>query len=302
MPKAPQTSPAAASGRWPVVLLPGLNLDSLGNYLAALGLLRLARKWPAVRACWRGEEFALVNGPADVNELKSFLVEIGANASWSPYGKPWYQSQKADTKTQTAERTACWRAFDATEEEVVCFQSHLAVGERLNFNPLFGTGGNSGKRDFTKGWEKAVTALEKPPRAWSRAKLEGDLDAFLTGGPCECLADYNAACWFSAANKAFNSGTAKPFREGQVTPWAMALACEAFPLLRGSASRQLGSRRRATGAFPFVVTAAAPEAAGETGRSAGEAWMPVWYQPLSSYERCQAIFGRFIWKECLSIT
>ena len=96
-----------------------------------------------------------------------------------------------------------------------------------------------------------------------------------------CFDKYNAGCWFGAANEAFNSGTKKPSRQGQVSPWAMALACEAFGLFQGSPSRRLGSARRATGAFPFVTTGAAPTAAGEAGKNLGELWLPVWEQPMS---------------------
>jgi CRISPR-associated protein Csx17 len=171
------------------------------------------------------------------------------------------------------------------------FHSHVACGDRLSFNPLFGSGGNSGNRGFDDGWQEAVSALRTPPRKWKPEKLRADLGSFLVGNACECLAGLNASSWFSAANKAFNSGTARPFREGQVTPWAMALACEAFPLLRGSPSRQLGRLRRATGAFPFVTTAAAPEAAGEASRCVGEVWLPVWDRPMSLPE-VSALFSR----------
>jgi len=38
----------------PAIALPGLRPDSLGNYLASLGLLRLlAREWPEVRIAWK---------------------------------------------------------------------------------------------------------------------------------------------------------------------------------------------------------------------------------------------------------
>jgi CRISPR-associated protein Csx17 len=71
----------------------------------------------------------------------------------------------------------------------------------------------------------------------------------------------------------------------------MALACEAFGLFQGSTSRQLGSARRATGAFPFVTTGAAPTAAGEAGKNLGEIWLPVWEQPMSLAE-VVALFQR----------
>lgn len=274
------------------VALPGLNLDSLGNYLAALGTLTLARrKWPSVRGCWKDERFVLVGGPAEIGDLEAFLSEIAEQRGWSAYAKTWDSQQKADTKAQSARNSSLWRAKDADETELAFFHSHLATGRKLHFNPLFGTGGNSGKRDFPKGWDRAAAFLHKPPRGTKREDLTADLRAFLTGEPCQCLGDFNAACWFSAANKAFNSGTAKPFREGQLTPWAMVLACEAFPLFRGSAARRLGSGRRAMGAFPFIVAPPAPETAGEAGRITGEAWLPVWHRPMSVPE-VEAVFAR----------
>ena len=287
LPKTHAAPPAA----WTVLPLPGLTPDSLGLCLSALGLLSVCtRRWRNVRGGWRDGVFILVSGPEGEAELADALVELAVQGSWTGYQKGWDKAQKAD-RGESAEHTALWRAQQADEDLLPVFHAHLATASRLSFNPLFGTGGNAGRRDFTTGWTKAVGALKKPPRGWSREALNADLLAFLHGEPCRCLADYSAGCWFSAANKAFNSGTARPFREGQVTPWAMALACEGFPLLRGSPSRQLGRLRRATGAFPFVTTAAAPEAAGEAGRCVAEVWLPVWDRPMSLPE-VSALFSR----------
>ena len=274
---SPQQRPRLA-----VVTLPGLHLDSLGLGLSALGLLSLcSRHWPSVRGGWRGSVFYLAGGPATEDELVKYIATIGESGKWSSYRKGWGEHQKADTKAKSGKNTALWCAREAEEYSLSLLQSHIAPAARLSFNPLFGTGGNAGKRDFSTGWAKATTAIEKPPRGRKRETLNADLAAFLRGEPGVCLADYNAGCWFGAANKAFNSGTTKPFREGQVSPWAMALACEAFGLFQGSPSRRLGSARRATGAFPFVTTGAAPTAAGEAGKNLGELWLPVWEQPMS---------------------
>lgn len=275
-----------------VVPLPGLHLDSLGLGLAALGLLSLcSHRWSSVRGGWRGSVFYLAGGPATEDELFIYVASIGERAEWSGYQKGWDKHQKADTKAKSGKNTALWRAREADEASLTLLQSHIAPASRLSFNPLFGTGGNAGKRDFSKGWSKAVSDIEKPPRGWSRKLLNDDLTALLRGEPGLCLSDFNSGCWFGAANKAFNSGTAKPFREGQISPWAMALACEAFGLFQGSPSRRLGSARRATGAFPFVTTGASPTAAGEAGKNLGELWLPVWEQPMSLPE-VVALFQR----------
>lgn len=71
----------------------------------------------------------------------------------------------------------------------------------------------------------------------------------------------------------------------------MALACEGLVFFAGSASRRLGARTRPVGAFPFVVVAAAPYAAGEIGRDRGEVWAPLWSRPMTVPE-IAALFTR----------
>lgn len=294
-----------------VVKLPGLHLDALGHYFAALGLLRLtARKWTTVKGCWRDGVFCLVGGPQNFAELEAFALDVGANNGWTQYNQNWSGEQKKDTKDKTARNLSLWKAYQTDEAAAVFVLSHIATAERLSFNPVFGTGGNAGKRNFSKGWEKAVDAVKAVvPSASRRGKKKTeaqpavlltptmptqarqDLKLFLHGESCSLLADYGAACWFSAANKIYNFSPDKPYREGQITPWAMLLACEAFPLLVGATSRQIGSQRKGTGAFPFVTQGAAPEAEKETGVVEGEFWAPVWGRPLSLAE-VSALFKR----------
>lgn len=206
------------------VQVPGLTLDTLGLYLASLGLLRLARRdWPQVRGCWRGGSFILVGGPVSVTELEDFVFEVGTTDAWTPYSKAWDTAQKKDTKLSQSNKpvvnVAEWRAFAATESEALLLQSHLAPGEQRNsFNPLLGMGGNAGNRLFASGWEKARSAVLKPGRGIKTGDLRQDLSAFLTGSSCKYLSDFGGGCWFSAANKVFNSGFKKAFAQGQIAP------------------------------------------------------------------------------------
>lgn len=302
-----------------IIRLAGLHLDTLGHYFVALGLLRLStREWPTVKGCWRDGVFCLVGGPQNFAELEIFLQQIGANNEWTPYTQGWSETQKKDTKDKTARNLALWRANNTNEADAVFALSHIATAERLSFNPVFGTGGNAGKRNFSKGWKKAKEAVEaKAPASKSKRNkkkkdepldyslfsgagtpakemplaAKHDLSAFFNGETCSLLSDYGAACWFSAANKIYNFSPDKPFRDGQITPWAMLLACEAFPLLVGSTSRQIGFQRQGTGAFPFVTQGIAPENEKETGSVEGEFWAPVWGNPLSLPE-VSALFKR----------
>ena len=275
-----------------VVPLKGLNADSLGAYLAALGLFSLAaRRWPSVRACWRNTGFCLVGGPIALDEIVEFVSEVGEKNDWTPYDKSWDQDKRADVGGKTSKRTERWRAFGAEERSLPAFGAHLALDGRVKMNPLLGTGGNAGQRKFDRGWSKAVSCIRKPPRGQSRESLKTDIEAFLDGKSCACLGDFSAGSWFGAANKIYNHGARQPFREGQITPWAMVLACEGLPYFSGGVSRRLGSRRQPKGAFPFITEAMAPQRADEAGNIEAEVWAPIWKQPMTGPE-LQSLFLR----------
>ena len=279
--------------RLPVVSFPGLNADSLGTYLASLGLFSLVtRKWPNVRACWKNERFCLVDGPFTLEEMADQVAGVGANRCWNEYEKLWDADKKADVKKKTSVRTARWRSLRADEELLPLFGAHLALDRRIKMNPLLGTGGNAGKRDFAKGWKEAVKAIENPPRRQSRDTLNEDIQAYLEGRTCHYLGrKFNAGSWFGSDNKIYNHGTKRPFREGEVTPWAMALACEGLVFLAGGTSRQLGSRSQPKGAFPFVTEEMAPKSADEAGGVEAEVWFPIWDRPMTKPE-LTALFVR----------
>jgi CRISPR-associated protein Csx17 len=294
--------------RLPALALPGLSPDSLGNYLASLGLLRvLSRKWPSTRIAWRDEVLQVVGGPPTLDALLDELVRVADTQTteqkeWTQYDKPWSDAQKKGTRAKSGRPLALWLA-QAAEQYLALFAAHAVPQARTSFNPLLGSGGNAGRRDFAKGWKHAVDALAAAPMKSKRPKSRGkkaavsdggavsyiderrsELRALLQGQPATWLLDkLSAGSWFSGATKLYNSGQS-PSREGQTSPWAMALACEGLPLLAGCPSRRLGARARAVGAFPFVTEAAAPEGVGEAGRILGEVWAPLWARPMTLAE------------------
>lgn len=276
--------------------LPGLRPDTLGNYLASLGLLRiLARRWPDVRACWHDEAFHLVGGPATIDEMVDVLAD--EKHEWTPYERRWADAQERSTKS--GKPLALWQA-SAEENELELLAAHVVPAARLSFNPMLGSGGNAGRRNFSEGWKRAIDALKPKKRGSKKStvKAEDDqhrkraeLKALVLGEPTSwMLAKLNAASWFGDANKLYNSGQG-PSREGTISPWAMVLACEGLPFFAGGASRRLGARAQAVGAFPFVTRAAAPCVSGEAGRDRAEVWAPLWERPMTLRE-VVALFGR----------
>lgn len=271
-----------------VIPLPGLRPEVLGNYLASLGLLRLlAREWPSVRIAWR-EGVLHVVGKPDLDAIVAALVNIADEGAWTPYERKWGKAQKESTGRQSGRPLALWEA-EIQETALETFRAHaVPFAQQVAFNPLLGTGGNAGRRDFAKGWKAAVDSLKKPPKGINNGD---ELRAWLLGKPASwLLAGLGAASWFSSANKLYNSGQ-QPYREEPLSPWAMALACEGLPFFAGAPSRRLGARAPAQGAFPFICRPAAPTAPGEAGRDRGEVWAPLWERPMTLPE-VRALFQR----------
>lgn len=277
--------------RLPGVPTPGLRPTSLGNYLATLGLLLVAsRRWLGVRLAWRDGIPCLVGGPASVDELGQEMVACARNQTWTAYELAWQSKQKEGTKAKSGDPVALFRAT-AEEAMLSKLDAHIVPAARLFFNPLLGSGGNAGKRKFADGWKKAANELHRRAASGEHVETENDLQAWLEGKPVTLLMEkLQAASWFSDANKLFNSGQ-NPAREGQISPWAMVLACEGLDLFAGGVSRRLGARTRPLGAFPFVTGPAAPTVAGEAGRDRGEVWAPLWARPATLAE-VRVIFRR----------
>lgn len=344
----------AAELRLPVLALPGLSPDSLGNYLASLGLFRLlSRRWPSTRIAWRDEVLQVVGSPTTLDELLDELVRIAgtqcdsdvSKREWTQYDKAWSDAQKKGTKAKSGALLALWQA-EAQESQLQFFAAHAVPHARVSFNPLLGSGGNAGKRDFSKGWtaaanvlattkkqadeqyqaaitkakedceraqaragtkkteaarQRAVAAANEKYQAAIRAAEEArravvepkdDLRCLLLGLPTQREpAGFNGGSWFSEATKLYNSGQS-PAREGQISPWAMVLACEGLAFLAGGASRRLGARSaRAVGAFPFITQPVAASAEKEADRLRGEIWTPLWSRPISLAE-ASSLFSR----------
>jgi len=340
--------------RLPVLALPGLSPDSLGNYLASLGLLRvLSRRWPSTRIAWRDEVLQVVGGPTTLDELLDELVRIAntqvnsdvSKREWTQYDKAWSDAQKKGTKAKSGAPLALWQA-EAQEDQLPFFAAHAVPHARVSFNPLLGSGGNAGKRDFSKGWTAAANALatmqkqaderyqaairkakedcQKDQRSAGTRKTEAarqkavaaanqkyqaaltaaeevrravvepqdDLRCLLLGLPTQRdPVGFNGGSWFSEATKLYNSGQSLA-REGQISPWAMVLACEGLAFLAGGASRRLGARSaRAVGAFPFITQPIAASAEKEADRLRGEIWTCLWGRPMTLAE-VSTLFSR----------
>lgn len=248
------------------VSFPGIMADTLGGYLAGLGLLRAATlKWPGVRGCWRNQMFLLCAAEITAPDITEFF-----RTEWQPTPyRRWWKGQKALGPARAK----------ATLADVALLDSHIVSrgGERNIYNPVFGTGGNVGKRDFAK-------VCEICGKLRNQAGAEDWLDATLWNRTDVALPDLpSTGTWFVQANKTFNSGS-DVAREGQLSPWSWMLAFEGALCLAGGVNRLLSATARPYGAFPFVTEPPAPEHSGELGTVRAEFWAPDWDSPASLIE------------------
>jgi len=261
------------------VRCPGIRPDTLGGYLSGLGLLVVASGLREnVRGCWREGGFTLLGRDLRVGNLEEELCR------WRPrpYHRWWAPHQKADTKAKSDRNL--WAARNtAAQDEVELLDSHIvgaggnyfSSGGRNYFNPVFGTGGNIGKRDIAKVYDEALRLIADAhgqARRWLRATLFEDSDVSLP----ELR---GAGTWFVSANKLFNSGQ-QWYREGQISPWSFLLALEGARLLAGGASRRISAARHYA-VFPFVSISTAAEASQDAAGGRAEFWAPLWSEPAS---------------------
>jgi CRISPR-associated protein Csx17 len=267
----------------PLRIIPflGIHTDSLGHYLMGLGLLRaVSAHWPTTLAVWREGVFHLVAGFTQEVAIDFLLRE------WkpTPYERWWAAGQKVDTKAKTGRHVAELRSSAAIPAQRAADATLVGVG-RNQFNPLFGTGGNVGKRDLASAWKEAhLLRSDEASIAWLRSSLFGEEST-------EVPPFRNAGTWFVQDNKTFNSGL-EWYREGSLSPWSFLLAMEGALLIRGGSGRRLGARARPYAVFPFVSQALSPAGNEEVGQKLkGEFWAPMWEQPMLLAE-VRALFQR----------
>ncbi len=153
---------------------------------------------------------------------------------------------------------------------------------RRIFNPLFGTGGNIGKRNLAALW-KRCRQLSRQPEAssWLKQALFGIDDVLLP----ELR---GAGTWFAFSNKMFNSGQ-DWYREGRLSPWSFLLAMEGALLLRGGVHRRLSTQTKGKAVFPFMCRPTEPATDGQVAHGKCEFWAPLWSKPATMTE-VEALF------------
>jgi len=290
--------------------LNGINVDSLGHYLAGLGILVAASKrWPAIRACWDQGRFKLLSHQlADIHELVTYLM-----SDWkpTPYERWWndaFSADKALVKKKAIATSIARLRAGAAVTDLGVLDSTVVFNERPITNPLFGllAGKVSEKRTFEaphraclqylnaiRGIDPILNGVAKKLHSGLKA-IRNDsgrinighdwLNAVLLGHSAARVPEIGSTgTWFGFANRTFNSGQ-EWYREGHISPWAFLFAVEGAMNLIGGVNRRLGSRSRPYAVFPFVCDPCQPESDGEIGMGRGEFWAPLWQWPATMCE------------------
>lgn len=258
------------------LVLGGLHTESLGHYLAALGVLRATTgmdEYLNIRGCWKNECFLLYGTASTFNRgaLCQYLLQ-----KWEPvpFERWWSTVQAASKKDAGAIPRA--RASESNERvdhlDAVMVQAHRRI-----FNDLFGTGGNIGKRNLAAVWKQCHELSQKPDaRSWLEHTLFGVDDR-----PLPELK--GAGTWFVFSNKTFNSGQ-DWYREGRLSPWSFLFAMEGALLLRGGVHRRLGTQTKGKAVFPFMCRPMEPTTDGQVAHGRCEFWAPLWNKPATMVE------------------
>jgi len=267
----------------------GIRADSLGGYLMGLGLLSACSKcWPDIRGCWREGGFALFHTNVDSNRIYNFLLKEW-DASQYPTSQVsakgaakvfWTNEQKVDTKAGKSKNIQKLRSH-CNLNELRFLDSHLISITKNVFNPIFGTGGNIGRRSLAKVSLDAKTMLNNAGPENKSSWLNHTLFRYDASLP----ELQSTGTWFVQANKTYNSGQSDFFREGRLSPWSFLLALEGGLLLIGAAERRLTAKARPYAVFPFITESASPTSENEMGlKRVGEFWAPLWDLPASLTE------------------
>jgi CRISPR-associated protein Csx17 len=173
----------------------------------------------------------------------------------------------------------------------------ILTEQNINYPPIFGTGGNDGKLDFSSNFMQnlmQVIDIEPTiePRKKSRKKQAFDKDlsrarlelALFGEGSVELVA--SSVGQFDPGGVGGPNAIAGFEGDSLVNPWDFVLMIEGALMFAGSITWRLGSNR-SNAAFPFMVetsTAGWGSLAESGALSRGEIWLPLWSRPATLRE------------------
>lgn len=318
----------------PTLVLDGCRLEPLGSYLKALGVLRLVGTQldPSARGWWRGDRFAL-DTEYDLDAVLQFLLDdYHPTSLLSPWngGSGFGAKDKKSAQTLAAieatddprfelyrrsitvvRRLATAPDWSEVDKEVQVARCRnelpddavpwidaaivLTGDAGRTFTPLFGTGGNDGRLEFSAnfmGRALAVTGHTKLGKGVDRRRLLG---AALLGDDPGPLLDGSSGQYDPGAGGGVNSAAVGD-AGALLNPWDFVLTFEGGLLFASGAARRMGSEVGNTAAVPFSVDVSRAGPVGDREDVRAEIWAPFWRRPAALAEVTRLIGeGRAEW-------
>ncbi len=210
------------------------------------------------------------------------LVE---SQSWSAGGKDAKARQIALCRSSLPDRAVEW--LDS---------SVVLASDRAVFPPLFGTGGNDGRLEFSSNFMQRFVELLIEPRGRTAPSVVALLENALF--ETASVLEKGTAGQYDPASIDLDTTSASGRKTELSNPWDFILLLEGGLVFASAAARRLGSGINIRAAMPFCVDSspigAASSADGEEAR--GEIWAPVWHGPATLLEVVRLIGeGRAQW-------
>ena len=305
--------------------LEGCTPEPLMNYLKALGVLKIVVEQdfdPSARAFWENGIFHLHTHLTKEQLLDAFAERYQPSPILSPWnGAAGFQKKKgADVEAVKEAATTNDPRFERIKNAVgdvrTIFASANAAhdkndlilnlrnrlpdevtswidacgsydGNKCQFAPFLGTGGNIGNMELSINYLKNLSLIfvEKKYRQnclpWLRSSL------FATN---EERNIQSSVSQFAPGRVGGANATQGTEGKSLINPWDFILMIEGSLFLTSSTSKKLSSQRTAKSAFPFTVDVAAVGSSTLTlsdldnQKGRGEIWMPLWERPASRGE------------------
>lgn len=312
------------------------------HYLKALGILRLvAEQLDAnVRAAWQGDVFVLETAATEEELLDFFLNRYRPTPIVAPWNNssgfyPKDKKQRGFVDALLECPTERMDAFKAgiraaqqivgerkeapkedekaamlqqarrvfPDEAVEWLDAAYVLGEdKPDYPPLFGSGGNDGRLDFTTNRmermldsfpEMIAFAAKKTEKSKTEKieKSEAQLQAALFQNVVAEM-EKAAVGQFHPAGAGGANAEQGVSGDSFVNPWDFLLALEGALVLASATVRKLAAGARTRASFPFTVRNSAvgygTAVSGEKVRA--EIWLPLWSQ-FAGYRELAHIFG-----------
>lgn len=314
------------------VILTGCSPTPLAGYLKGLGVLRILSDYdPTLKGAWIGQHFNLTsNKPMEL--LRHYLLEEYAPtpiiAPWNGgsgfYEKDNKKALKAITNSYTPRFAAYRNCINIVERSLnglprgaspkdeaktqlltrlrnllpdnalAWFDAAIMLaGEKKDFPPLLGTGGNDGRLDFTNNFMQRLLDLIDPESGAGKPDSYKWFDLALLGKPAPGLVRQAIGQFAPGQVEAPNSTTGYGAK-GSINPWDFVLLIEGALPFAAAAVRRNEQGGDGVLSYPFTVRTVAAGSgnlgASDMASSRGELWMPLWSK-AASYTEVRALLA-----------